>query len=402
MRNMPKFSATSSAIGYYYQIRYALFALLTGELNGGISLETMDDITFERDGSPVELIQTKHHVNQTASLTDASPDLWKTLRNWSCKILNNEVDPNTVQLLLVSTDNVTRNSVVSMLGHTSDQRNVKKALDQLRKVAKESDNQTNAKAYQEFMYLTDEQQSLLLKSVKVMAVSPNIYDIVPQICRQLALSTRDEFIEPVYQRLEGWWFDRAIKSMKGAESKLISFAEVRAIINDISEQFYTDNLPIDFLSCVVPEEETLGDSQKMFIKQLQLVLVSQPRIRYAINDYYKAYQQRSKWVREDLINIDELEKYENRLKDEWERKFFIMKENLAEDYTEHKMALAGRDLYNEIDENINICIRPKCTEPYVMRGSYHMLANDLHIGWHAKFIDRLKHLLQDPEAQHEP
>jgi hypothetical protein len=400
---MPEFSATASALGYYYQIRYALFALLTGELNGGISLETMDDITSERDGSPVELIQTKHHVNQTASLADASPDLWKTLRNWSCKILNNEVDPNTVQLLLVSTDNITDNSVVSMLGYTPAQRYVKKALDQLQKVAEESYNKTNAKAYQDFMALTKEQRYLLLESIKVIAASPNIIDIVPKIQRQLALSTRDEFIEPVYQRLEGWWFDRAIKSMKGAESKVIFFSEVRAMINDISEQFYADNLPIDFLSCVVPEEETLADSQKVFIKQLQLVVVGQPRIRNAINDYYKAYQQRSKWVREDLVNINELENYENRLINEWQRRFLIMQENLAEGSIEHEMKLAGRNLYNEIDENINICIRPKCNEPYVMRGSYHMLANDLRIGWHAKFIERLQYLLQNAGAmQYEP
>ena len=33
-------------------------------------------------------------------------------------------------------------------------------------------------------------------------------------------------------------------------------------------------------------------------------------------------------------------------------------------------------------------------EPYVMRGTYHGLANGLKIGWHVDFIDRLKHLLE--------
>ena len=44
-------------------------------------------------------------------------------------------------------------------------------------------------------------------------------------------------------------------------------------------------------------------------------------------------------------------------------------------------------------EKKDIRIRPKCQEAFVMRGSYHMLANQLKVGWHIDFYDRLKRLL---------
>ena len=52
----------------------------------------------------------------------------------------------------------------------------------------------------------------------------------------------------------------------------------------------------------------------------------------------------------------------------------------------------GRRLFSEIEKK-DIRIRPKCQEAFVMRGSYHMLANQLKVGWHIDFYDRLKRLL---------
>ena len=80
------FSAADSALGYLYQVRVALlWALrrLKTDVDFVISLETLDDVTFEtKGGKPEELLQTKHHRNREATLTDASEDLWKSLRVW--------------------------------------------------------------------------------------------------------------------------------------------------------------------------------------------------------------------------------------------------------------------------------------------------------------------------------
>src|SRR5216684_2393660 len=80
-----QFSAADSALGYLYQVRIALLFSLrhAKETDFLVSLETLDDVTFESTtGDPQELLQTKHHQKTAANLTDASPDLWKSLRVW--------------------------------------------------------------------------------------------------------------------------------------------------------------------------------------------------------------------------------------------------------------------------------------------------------------------------------
>ena len=55
--------ASASAVGYLFQCRYALYAGLRAIPNDPqleISIEKFDDVGFEAQGEPTQLIQTKH------------------------------------------------------------------------------------------------------------------------------------------------------------------------------------------------------------------------------------------------------------------------------------------------------------------------------------------------------
>jgi hypothetical protein len=96
------FSAHAPALGYLHQARYALYLLLKSPEESELSIERFDDVTFERDGTPQELIQVKHHT-KVASLTDASSDLWKTLRIWSTYLSEKKIALPGTLLTLVTT-----------------------------------------------------------------------------------------------------------------------------------------------------------------------------------------------------------------------------------------------------------------------------------------------------------
>ena len=60
------FTAASSAAGYYYQARLALFESLRlayGEFSIDVAIERFDDVSFEKDGEPIEV---KCHFCNTA------------------------------------------------------------------------------------------------------------------------------------------------------------------------------------------------------------------------------------------------------------------------------------------------------------------------------------------------
>lgn len=393
------FSANASALGYFYQTRYALLILLRAggdDPDAEISIERFDDVAFEEVGTPLELIQTKHHIGSFKSLSDASVDLWKTLRVWSTAITCGDLQPENVRLTLVTTALAPEGSVASKL-RPQFNRDVDGALEVLRSVAITSTNKDNAPSYDAFRKLTPLQQKVLLGSVHVLDASPNIVDVREQIVSELRIATRPRYLNAVIERIEGWWFSTVARHLSDGSLAPISYAQLLDMLNDIQDQFHQDNLPIDFPKPIRMEEEELPAKERVFVAQLRLTVVAEERIRKAISDYYRASQQRSKWVREALLLQEELGRYEDDLIDEWDRLFLIMKEDFGGGSTEAEMQRYGRSIFNKIDET-NRPIRPRCIERYITRGSYHILANELRVGWHPEFRERLGRALSSSEV----
>ncbi|MET8601876.1 Helicase associated domain protein [Streptomyces althioticus] len=77
--------ASASALGYIFQAQLALLELLRGQEDrpdGAISLELHDDVAWEEDGRPAELLQVKHHIRSVRSLGDKDDDVWRTIQSW--------------------------------------------------------------------------------------------------------------------------------------------------------------------------------------------------------------------------------------------------------------------------------------------------------------------------------
>jgi hypothetical protein len=389
-----EFSAGSQALGYLFQARYALYLILTNKEELELAVESLDDITFfEEEKNPTELLQLKHHINQ-ASLTDSSSDLWKTIRVWSTQLQDKKISLPDTLLTLVTTAKTPENSAAFLLRPVKV-RNSKLALDKLLKVANESENKNLTKSFEAFKALNPTQQQLLIDSIQIIDSSPDIIDITPKIKEKL-IAVRREHRDSVYERLEGWWFGKVVKHLRDNSANFISGFEVRDKICEINDQFKPDALPIDFFDLEIPEQSELSQDKRLFVKQLKEIAVNHKRIEKAISDYYKAFEQRSRWAREELLFGDEIEKYEKRLIDEWERYTLALQDEMADsNENEGECKKLGRKVFNWMEQEADIRIRSQVTEPYVMRGSYHMLADKKPppVHWHPKFVERLTQLL---------
>src|SRR3954470_4386170 len=96
--------AAASALGYLFQCRYALLEGLravpdTPQLL--ISIEKFEDVAFEANGEPTDLIQTKHHIDKTGDLSDASVDLWKTIGIWLKRVAEDIEAPFRTKFVLL-------------------------------------------------------------------------------------------------------------------------------------------------------------------------------------------------------------------------------------------------------------------------------------------------------------
>lgn len=389
------FSAGPQALGYLHQARYALYALLSDDrAEAAVAVEGLDDVTVEGDGL-LKLDQLKHHIREAATLTDYSPELWKTLRVWSDSLYRNEWKPEEVTLNLITTAQAGDDSVAAFL-RKGEGRDQVKAHKQLLSIADKSSNHKLLPAFEAFKALRIGQQERLIGAITIVDSAPNIQDIVSLIKKELRRSTAAEYIDSLYERLEGWWFDKVVMHLLN-ESKLpITQLELDEKIVLIADQFKRDSLPIDYAYDEPAEGYFTDSDNRVFVQQLNHLKLNTKRVRNAVLDYYRAFEQRSRWVREKLYIDDELTFYEKRLKQEWGRYIATLEDEFDEIISDDNCMMFGRRVLTWM-ESVDLPIRSKMpmNHEYVTRGSYHILA-DVHppdIYWHPKFVEYLDVIL---------
>ena len=390
MSTLNLFDATDSLLGYLYQCRYALLLLIErGKLTPSVemSIERFDDVAFEQNGNPVEAIQTKHHLGQIRNLTDSSVDLWKTLRVWSEGVTNGTFDLTEIVLTIVTTATAPSGSIASLL--RQDARDEATALQRLVNVVKTSTNKENASGYDAYCKLSTDQKKALISCIYVYDNAPNIQNVLPQIKNHLILSAPRNQVDNFVSTLEGWWFNTVVRHLMGQDSGTISGHALDTKMDDIRQQFQRDNLPLDFCIAAPPVASDVAKDQRTFVKQLRIISAHEVTISKAICDHYKSSGQRAQWIRQDLLLLDDVERYDRKLTDEWERNFARIAEDLGDNPSNEHEIKAGRDMYHDLQEK-SIYIRSSCTEPVIMRGSYHDLADNMKVGWHPRYNNLLK------------
>ncbi|WP_437601020.1 ABC-three component system protein [Sorangium sp. So ce590] len=389
------FSATDSALGYLYQVRVGLlWSLRRAKAGDGflVSLETLDDVSFEtKGGAPLELLQTKHHLNREASLTNASADLWKSMRVWFEGHASEQIPAGT-ELHLLTTGTAPKGSAAAYL--RVEGRDVGKALALMESTARSSESSSNAPAYRAFLAVTPAERRGILDRVIVLDRAPDVLAIEDDLKKEVFWSAQPKHLDVFLKRLEGWWFRRVVKQLASAgDVTCILSDEIEAEMSDLREQFKQDALPIDedLLAFELDEYTCASHAGATFVRQLEIVEAGKRRIAASIRDYYRAFEQRSRWLRDDLLHIGDLSRYERRLVDEWELVFEAMKDDVDATAAESAKCKAAREVLKWA-ERATIAIRPGVTEPFVVRGSLHMLADEPRVGWHPDFRDRLASL----------
>ena len=307
------FSAAEAALGYLYQVRVALFWTLKRlKVNPDFSIgvETIDDVAFQTKGDATELLQTKHHKRGTGSLTNASVDLWKTLRVWFEGVANGSIRDNA-GLCLMTTGEAPPGSAASHL--RTEGRDVAGARVQLAATARSSTNQSNASAYRAFLGAGQFVQETVLGQVVVIDASPGIVDLDSRLAEEVYWAAEREHHGVFLERLEGWWFRRVLIALAAdADSSWVGSVELEAKMSDLREQFKPDALPVDddLLEFSLDEETRKAHERSLFVKQIELTRAGRQRIAAAIRDYYRAYEQRSRWLRDELVFASDLRRYE--------------------------------------------------------------------------------------------
>lgn len=388
------YTAEQSLTGYLYQIRlallYSLKFLQKGVHDGAIfytGIENYDDISFENAQGELErAIQTKYHVASLTALSDYSVDLWRSIRIW-ISIFNAKKE-NTPVFYLLTTSEISENSATELLAdEVRTQEQEEQILTMLEKAANNSTNKETQEARTMFLNMSLDDRKKLFSRVIICPSSPSGADLDRMLEEQLYCACGRRDLPKFREALEGWWLQRVTDLLSRGEQVRIPSKLLDEELSVLRKNFEPEALQYkDYAPS--PEEKNAFRSY-LFVRQLLMIGVEEYRTKLAVQDYYCASTNRSEWVRESSITDEELEKFDSRLVDTWQRIFYEEKEDCPDDASEEALIKVGRDIYKIVGRKDVPELR-KIKETSLMMGSYHMLADSLEVGWHPRYRERLQ------------
>ena len=277
-------NASASAVGYLYQVNWALVELLErapDRPDQAISLETHDDVAWEQSGSPVDLLQTKHHVGVSTGLGDKDTDIWKTLLVWMNTA--QPTDPQGPALILVTTSVAQPGTAAHALRR--DVRDTAAAVARLTDAARTSTAENTKIARDRFLQLTEAERQVFIARVVVADGAPGADDLDAKLARilwhVLPVSNQDTFLSLVWR----WWAGIALDMLRGHRAR-VSAREAHGAIAHERDKFSEDNLPNTVELADVDEASVIAaHGEKVFVHQMRWVDYNETNLRRAVIDY---------------------------------------------------------------------------------------------------------------------
>ncbi|MHA7246097.1 ABC-three component system protein [Arthrobacter tecti] len=346
-----------------------------------MTLEKFDDVAWEdTEEDPVELLQLKHHKTAQGSLTNMSPDVWRTLKVWMDDPRLR--DSNGPRLSIVTTATAPEGSAASFI--RGEDRNVERALELLNVAAERSTEKTKTvTARRQWLAMTEAERLGIINRTYVLDEQTRIEDLDEALQKEVWLVAPKNHAPDFIAALEAWWLKVAVDLLRKARGT-VRVNELKAKIDDIRDRFHPDNL-VTIDSRISATDAMAQYGTRPFVLQMEWIGATPVMLRHALNDFHRAVTQTTQWLDRNLLEMSEFDAFKEALIDEWEIAFDDMIQDLPDDASDDDKRRAGTLLYRKLRESTAVQVRPRYTEGFYSRGTRHEIADGRSRGWHPDF-----------------
>lgn len=376
--------------GYGLQVRQMLFELLNCEINSVVSVEKFDDIGIE-NGKEKTAIQTKSALSNRNPVSDRAIDLWKTLYNWLLALKENELPIGFTLFTLVINVNKSGN-IVTWLNQA---RNEKEAEVEYKKIRGEFIGKSGEYIKQNdsinnyiMTFLAEENKKYaldIIEKFKLVVIGEGHTDKIYDEFRAKTYLPSD-IQQLVFDKMLGWIDKTTALQIESGQVMQIAKERFNKELTLTQTLINQNKALIELAPGPTKAEIELQQNEcKTYIRQLQIINLDYDAQLVAINDYLKAFTNRTMWAVNGNINEEILQDYYKELEERWKTK-----RNIIElDKDEWEESRRGKYLYykcQDEDVNMGIMVIPRSFK----NGCYHELADQQQIGWHPNYEQKLK------------
>jgi hypothetical protein len=377
-----KYSAAGQYLGYALQPVRLCYHLLDCPAGAHVSLEHTEDVAVHYADGQQLLEQTKSAIRQNP-ISDWADDLWKTIANWLSNIKAGEVDL-ALSMFRIYVTPAHQSDVAVALNAATTMDEIIRLTEQIRtKLSKRKRAPSCQDHLQVYLDASDEERFAL---VSRLVIDSNDDDPLAILRQRLVLAVPERLMDRVCSYLLGNAKDRADRLIRAKRAAIISGDEFKRNFHAFMQ---SNNLPgyLKPLSSP-PEPEQVGvviSTRPTFIRQLELIEAKEDQFVRAASDFLRTSADKVLWADAGDIFEGALDDWDNDLI----RRHEFVSNEIAETHSRDPPQIKGRLAYNRCGQ-LQPPLDGRVVPGHFVHGSYNALADDLRLGWHPDYKQKLE------------
>lgn len=383
-----KTEAPGQALGIGLQYTRLLQILLQAAPRSACSMEYLDDVA-EAGVQSVKLVQSKSALTANP-VADRAKSLWKTLSNWVTVATVGECDPDRTTFEIYVSRPVSGPLVIAFSDATTlDAAEV--ALELARSTlwgkAPEYPNRSavasGIKPYVDMVFNANpDLVKRVIKNFTLMCASGSPQTDVEALLKTHPITASK--IRDIADHMSG--------VIKRRVDELLEAGKPAIIMRDEFHTWYTAYVRKVDRDTVLrshanrpSNKEAEGHLPSVFVQQLDLIGLPFEDKLEAVGDYLMAAADRTEWAASGEVDASSFAELDTRLKRTWKNRRVAC----GVDHNGKAFDEQGKALYADC-MRVDQTVQQMETPDHFIPGCLHRLADDLSIGWHPEFVDKLK------------
>jgi len=379
-----KSNAPGQLLGYSIQFPRALFHLFTCSPGDSVCVEVLGDVaTLKSDGSLLTEEDKSSVVGNP--ITNKSIELWKTFFNWVKAVNDNEIVVTNTKFVLYCNKSG-RPGIVDKFNSAADEIQIKAAIKYAK--AELSDIDGKHDVWEFYNYVINENEDVLVGIIErfefQLGEGASYDELRKELIKKVIPSSQIKF---VLEELSGWLQKDILTKISIKEQAIVSWEEYYHRFTVLFERSRSREL-IDFTLRTPPGLEEINNQIKVrptYVKQLDIIGMSDNDVISAVSDFMRANINRGKWIEEEIIDEDIARDFESRLNRYWDNR--RKRINITDSDKSEKDR--GQLLYFDCMERTET-IRDMSPPDSTISGTYHALADCTVLGWHPDWQQKLE------------
>ncbi len=388
-RTKRKTEVPGQALGYSLQFTRLTHLLLQAPEGSFCSLELLDDVAQEDAAGAVRLVQSKSALTANPA-ADRAKSLWKTLANWVELAATPGFDVDkTIFELYVSRP--VEGTIVESFAQANTPKNAQVAIAQARtllwgtppKFDKKKEVAAEISSYVEKVFTAD--QSLLTRLICNFQLT--LGSGSPQADLEALVRSH-----PVSPSKVADITNHLCGVVKREVDQLLEAGKPAVIARNDFHSWYTayvqkiDRQTVLLSRASAPSEEvSRGYFPGNFIRQLDIIGLSFEEMLGAASDYFMASFDRTDWAARGEVDETSFDDLDDALKRAWKNKQRLCGLNHSSKSEQDQ----GQALYFDCMQ-FTAPVQAMSPPGHFIPGCFHMLADDLVVGWHPSYEAQLK------------